>query len=665
MEKYTPVIKRRAILSGLALLGFLSAGAQEKAPNIIMILSDDLGYSDLSCYGSEIRTPSIDKLAEEGLRFSRYYVSPMCVTSRVALLSGMEFKAAGGESFPNGVSFAHLLRDAGYATSMVGKNHGMNNFLIGSPDTDYGFDHFFGFTGGELNSFTGEGNVEWQTDGRIFPYTDLPEDFYTTKNFTDSAIVFMKNALDSGKPFFSYVAHNAPHTPLHAPERNVRKYYDPGNGIKTFEDGWEKLRTERLERMKKMGLLSSGVELSFPGVEIPDWDLLPDTSLNYWELQKEFEMLARAAFAGMVDNIDENVGKIIAFLDDPNEDGNRDDSQLNNTIIIFTSDNGGCYAGLYTERDDMPWDKTTPAFTNNYGWGTLSNTPYRYYKHGSHEGSIRSPLIIHWPDGISLPEGTILHQMVRIWDLYPTFLELAGASYPENPKQKNLKPLMGESLVPLFSDRDYKTEEFFVSEFSRSQGIIKGNWKIANYYDGPFELFNLEEDPTERRDLASEEPEIYTEFLQLWDEYTREHDFADDKQWNIPAGNVKRGWGYEFKVGGFEASTPENMSENVPLDVKLSLEISGEVSFSNTEGKVIRLQKYGDPRILWSADPDESHPSQGKKIITFKDFPALEPGGHYYITWDEGWFHYLNGGSYKPIMPVRECAWSYRFKTIN
>ncbi len=653
------------LVAGLsACAGLKSPEIRSEKPNILLILADDLGYSDLSCYGGEIRTPHIDALAAEGIKCSRYYTSPMCVTTRIALMSGMEFKAAGGESLPRGLSFVHLLREAGYATSMVGKNHGFGNFRIGSPETDYGFDHFFGFAGGEINSFTGNYNAEWQSDGRIFPASELDPGFYTTEDFTDSAIVFMREAVVEDKPFFSYVAFNAPHSPLHAPERNVRKYYDPENGINVYAPGWEKLREERLERMIKLGLVEPDTKLSEPGVEIPDWDLLPDTAYTQWEMQKKFESLTRAAYAGMVDNIDENVGQMVAFLEDPNGDGNNEDSQLDNTLIIFMSDNGGCYAGLHSRREDVPWDRNTQAYTTNFGWGSLSNTPYKYYKHASHEGALRSPLVMHWPEGISHPEGTLLHQMLRVWDFYPTFLELAGATYPEEADQRALKPLMGASFVPLFRDADFETDEYFVPMFSRTRGMLKDHWKVANFYDGPFELYNLEEDPTERNNLAEIEPEKYREMVDLVYQYARDQGFSGDPQWDRPVQDVPRGWASDFWKGIIQESVPDVNSDQVALDVKLSLEFVGKIDFRDTDGRQIRLQRYGDSKILWSFDPDASHPAQGSTTLVFEDFPPLEAGQHYYITWDAGWVKYMDGDELKPIRPCLESAFAYKFKTV-
>lgn len=661
LKNTIPVLLACVVAFAFLQCTFTSEQKTPQKPNIVFIMADDLGYSDLSCYGSEIKTPHIDKLAEEGVRFSRYYATPMCVTSRVALLSGMEFMAAGGESFPNGLSFVQLLRESGYTTSMVGKNHGMGNFRIGDKSTDYGFDHFYGFSGGELNSFTGQGRVEWQNDGHIFPHTELPEDFYTSNYFTDYAIKYISEAIENDQPFFSYVAYNAPHTPLHAPEKNVRKYYDPEKGINVYETGWEEMRVQRLERMKKMGLLDNSVELSEPGVEIPDWELLPETSTNPVELQKEFECLSRSAYAGMVDNLDENVGRLIEFLDDPNGDGNNKDSQLDNTILIFVSDNGGCYAGMYARRDALPWNKENGWFTTNFGWGTLSNTPFRYYKHASHEGALRSPFIIRWPDGLKLPAGSINNEMVRIWDFYPTFLELAGAEYPK--QNSALKPLMGKSILSLLQNKEHESIEYFVSVYFRSRGIIKGDWKLVNFYDGPFELYNLKDDPTERNDLAKEQPEVLNELIQRWNEYAEKHDFANDKEWNRPIGDKKRGWAYDFLDPGIVETTPECMSENVSLDEKLSFTLSGTIELSEAKDKHIRLQKYGDSGVLWESDFSKVSISPEKNTIVFKDFPKLEADTHYYLTWTAGWLKYKTKTGLKPIRPCKEAAFSFRFRT--
>ena len=634
--------------------------SQNKKPNIILIVADDLGYSDVSSFGGEISTPNIDSLAKNGARFTKFYVSPMCVTSRVAIISGIEFMAAGKGSFPKGVSIATLMRENGYTTNLIGKNHGMDKLKIGDEKTDFGFDHFYGFTGGQINSFTGQGNVKWQNDGKIFSMSELPKDFYATNNFTDYAIKYMDEAIKKEKPFFTIVAYNAPHSPLDAPKENVQKFYDPEKGINNYKKGWSKLREERLERMKDLGIIDKDTELSKLGVEIPDWDLLPETSNNPWEIQKEFETLSRSAYAGMVDNMDENIGRITTFLKDPNNDGNTKDSQLENTIIIFISDNGGCYAGLHTNRNALPWSQQNrgAGFTTNYGWAALSNTPFSSYKHGSGEGAIRSPMIVHWPNGLQLKKNSINKEMIRIWDLYPTFLELAGGKYPNDKKE-----LMGKSFLPLIKNEKFKEEKFFVSTFYRSKGIIKGDWKLVSFFDSPFELYNLKNDPTELENVRNKYLIKYNELLKDWTDYTKKHGFENDKQWNMPTGNKKRGFGYDRVKTMMVKASPDFMEDNVSINQKLTFTFGNEISFANTNNKKIRLQKYGSQEIIWSKDLDINSDFEGKKEIIFNDFPKLEPNTHYYITWDTGWVKVKKNGKMIPIQSVRESAYAYRFKT--
>ena len=638
------------------LLGLVSSvvfGAGDR-PNIVLIVVDDLGFSDLGCYGGEIHTPRLDQLAEEGIRFSRYHVAPMCVVSRVALFSGREHRAAGSNGFPNGVSMAHLLRDAGYATSMAGKTHGFSNFRIGDPSTDYGFDRFWGFDGGEINSWTGTGNVTWYDDERQFHHSELPSDFYATDAITDKAIEFIEQAVGQDKPFFCYVAYNAPHTPIHAYEADVRKYFDTG----VYERGWDVLSQERFDRQIAMGLIPPETVLPEYGVEIPKWELLPQTSPHHWVLQKEFEAFRMSSYAGMVDRVDQKIGELIDFLQNPSGDPDAQDSLLDETIILFMSDNGACYAGMFTHPSRVPWDPSPGAFTGNFGLGMLSNTPFRHYKHAGHEGALRAPLIVRWPEGISTAPGTIVHGPARIWDIYPTLLELAGTSYPASYQGRAVKPLMGQSITPFFDNPDAPGNPDFVGLYSRGRGWVEGDWKLVNYATSAWELYHLKTDPTESDNLAGVRPDILQRLLDHWDQYTVEHGFSGTA-WDPEVADEDYGWGYDRIRAGLVSAYPEYMSAGVPLDAKLSLTFAGTLDFNGTAGRVIRLQKYGDPSILWSADLDAAHPAQGQMTITFEDWPQLEPNSHYYITWDTGWAKY--GGT--SILAVQEAAYAYRFKT--
>ncbi|MFC7336047.1 arylsulfatase [Haloferula chungangensis] len=630
-------------------------------PNIVFVFVDDMGYSDIGCFGGEIDTPRIDSLADAGLRLSNFRVTPMCVTSRASLISGMEYSAAGFGNVSNGLSFAHLLRDAGYHTSITGKVHAFGNLSTGNPNTDYGFDRFFGFRDGATNNFKGDDT--WRLDNADF--NNFPPGFYATDAITDYTIDFIDQALSQGKPFFSWVCYNAPHGPHQAFEADIRKYYD----TEVYAAGWDQLRRERFERQKAMGLVPADMVLAETGAEVPEWNSLPETSTDEWVRQKDFEALCMSAYAGMVDSVDQNVGRIIDHLSDPDGDPMTDDSVLENTLIIFCSDNGGSYAGQWTDRSALPWDPNSNVrFNTGYGWGVLQNTPFRSYKHSSYGGGVRSPFVAHWPDGISLPAGTILHQASNLWDFYPTFLELAGATYPASYAGKSTKPLMGESIVPLFTNASSTAgSDFFISHFTdRSKGLFDDGWKIVRYFDGPWELYNFDADPGEHHDLAGVRPDLRDVMVAQWDAHfaINPPSGGNGSVWNLPPGTEHRGWGFDNIRTGLVSSVPEYMSGGVPTDTPLTLTFVGAIDFNGTEGKKIRLQRFGNPEILWEADPDTSHPAQGSNTITFTDFPELEPDAHYYITWDTGWARYRDG-NLKNINAVLESAFAYRFKTAS
>lgn len=634
-------------------------------PNIVFFFVDDMGYSDIGCFGSEIETPHIDRLADNGIRLTRFHVTPMCVTSRASLLAGMEYSTAGYGNISRGVSFAHLLRDAGYHTSLAGKCHAISNISTGNPNTDYGFERFFGFRGGATDNFSGD--ATWRLDNR--PFNTFGPDFYATDAITDYAIDFIDEAIEEEKPFFTWVCYNAPHGKLQAPEAEVRKYYD--NGV--YAEGWDKLRAKRLAKQKALGIVPPETPLAAYSAEVPPWETLPETSSDPWVLQKDFEALCMSTYAGMMDSVDQNIGRLVAHLGDPDGNPATSDSVLDNTLIIFCSDNGGAYAGLYSDRNALPWDRNSKAkFNTNYGWGALQNTPFRSYKHSSYNGGIRSPFVAHWPDGITHPDGSILHQPSNLWDFYPTFLELAGATYPASYAGKNTRPLMGESIVPLFTDANSTAgSDRFISHYdSRSKAFLDEGWKAVRYADGPWELYNQVTDPAEQKNLAGRHPDRLATLVTKWDSHFASFPppgsaNAAGSVWNLPPGTEHRGFGYDRIMSGLTSSTPEYMAVDVPLDTKLTFTFAGPIDFNGTPGAKIRLQRYGDPTILWEADPAPSHPAQGQTTITFDDFPALQADTHYYLTWDQGWAYYRGNGTRRVIRVVREAAFAYRFKTAS
>jgi arylsulfatase len=665
MKVFTP--RAIALATSIAFASIVSA-----QPNIIVIMVDDMGYSDLGCYGGEIDTPRLDTLAAGGLRLQNFRVTPMCVTSRISLLSGMDYHRAGRGNITDGLCFAYLLRDAGYQTSWTGKNHGLSTLAVGDPVTDFGFDNFYGFEGGATNNFQGDANWVENNVSLNFP-ASVPGDFYSTTYITTKAIEYMDQAVDDGEPFFSFVAFNAPHGPLQAPQADIDKYLNAG----TYAAGWNQLRTERYDRMKSLGIIDDSFVLPDYGVEVNAWADMPDSGSYDWELNKTFEELSMATYAAMIDQIDQNIGRIVDYLEDPNGDEDLSDSILEDTLILFLADNGGVYAGAFKSHDSEPWQigatGTNTGINTSFGWGMLMNTPFRYYKHSSHAGGIRSPLIAHWPNGISAGlNNSILPQSANIWDIYPTLLDVAGAApYPtsydpdNNPGTPNsLTPesLQGESFAPIFTDANSTAgSDTFISTYQRSSGYYENGWKVAHYADGPWELYNTINDPTERFDLRAVYPAKYQDLIDKWDLFRVSHPLPASG-WATPnQSNKHRGWGFDQIRPGMLATDPEYMASGVPIDTDLTFTIDGTVDFNGSAGLYIRLQKFGSSDIIWEADPLPSHPSQGTSTITFTDLPILEPDTHYYITWDTGWFEY-DGTN---ISRVNEAAFAYRFKTAT
>ncbi len=449
-------------------------------PNIIFIMADDLGYSDLGAYGGEIETPHLDKLTAEGIQFTQFYNNAKCTESRAALLSGVYHHQSKNFSIPNHVTLAEVLQDAGYSTMMSGKWH-----LPGNP-VERGFDRYFGFLVGAVNFFTG---YQWQgdenpmrLDKEVF---EVPETgFYTTDAFTDYALEFIDEALDKPDPFFLYLAHNAPHFPLHALPKDIQKYED------RYLGSWDALRDERYARMKRMGLIKEDWPLTPRDEYVPAWnDLDPD--------QQREEAYLMAVYAAMVDRLDQNIGRLIDHLESQ--------GVADNTIIFFMSDNGGCpYA--FNHTPDLPPGPKEGYRTYDSEWANASNTPFRLYKQYSHEGGIASPLLIRWPDGISAP-GTRTDQVGHLIDFMPTLVELAGARYPDSFNGKEVLPMEGVSLVPVFTGGTVENRPPIYWEFRGNRAVRGGPWELVAERSKDWELYNVDVDRTELNNLLRFENE--------------------------------------------------------------------------------------------------------------------------------------------------------------
>ena len=496
------MIETTRILSGILLMtaALLSVTSAATKPNILLVLVDDMGYSDLGCFGGEINTPNIDRLASEGVLFTQFSNNAKCETSRTALMTG-RFHVEDGVFQGKGViTIPENLALAGYQNFALGKWH-----LFGSP-MQRGFDRYFGFHEGATNFFNGEGTkggFSYHLDEVALEPSDLPDDFYSTHSFTDYGIQFIEER-DKAKPFFMYMAYNAPHYPLHAPREEVLKYQGK------YMDGWQKVRDDRFARMKELGIIDADVEFSNSEKVIGGWDQLSEA--------KKIDMdLRMATYAAMIDVVDQQVGRLVETL--------KDQGIYEDTLIIFLSDNGACpfdrTRGPTKKNNYMPWDERSywcyPA-----AWAKACNTPFQGYKQSQFEGGIATPMIVHWPNGITVP-ATFNRQRGHLVDIHATFRELAGIEYPEeyDPKTQQLSgpalgPARGISLVPSFTGKPRAEHKYLYQNFSNDKtALVRGDWKLVNFN----KLYNLKEDRIESQELSTSLPDklelMRSEFARL------------------------------------------------------------------------------------------------------------------------------------------------------
>jgi arylsulfatase len=515
---------------------FARIQAQESsAPNVLLILADDLGFSDLGCYGSEIATPNLDALANRGLRFRQFYNGTRCCPSRASLLTGLYPHQAGvgamngqtaapgyrGFPQPNTVTIAEVLKASGYHTSMVGKWH-----LSAGPKTprptDRGFDEFYGMIGG-FNSFFQEDPF----------YTRLPADrpkrnyakerFYSTDAFGDYSRDFLAIARKNKKPFFQYLAFNAPHFPLHAKPEDIRQYE------KTYLAGWDQLREARHAKQLEMGLFPRGTPLSPLSGYKTRQDFLRSGENPKWETldaDRKADLARRMAiYAAMVTAMDRAIGRVI---DDLKANG-----ELNNTLIIFLSDNGACAEWdpfgfdinsgpkniLHKGNDLAAMGSASTYHSYGSGWANAGNTPFRLYKHSCHEGGIRTPCIVHWPQGISA-RGEYRDQPCHIIDIMATCVDLCGAKYPETFGEARITPREGISLKAALANQPFQ-RELLAWEHERNRAIRVGQWKLVAEADKAWELYDLERDPVELNDLKQKHPDRVVELTKQWETWAK------------------------------------------------------------------------------------------------------------------------------------------------
>ncbi|MEQ8785279.1 MAG: arylsulfatase [Pirellulaceae bacterium] len=507
---------------------FSSAPARgAERPNILLIVADDLGYSDLGCYGGEIATPRLDALAEAGLRLTRFYNTGRCCPSRASILSGQ---------YPHRVGLGHMVQDlqqpgyrgrisddartiaevaagAGYRTFLSGKWH------LGTQDpTRRGFEEFYGTLVSAKTFWDPDHFLRLPADRKKRQYK--PSEFYGTDALTDHALDFLKLARGTpNKPWLLYLAYNAPHFPLQAPPEDIARYADK------YHVGWDQLRRRRLARMKKLGIVPQSTRLT-PRSQYWDWGEEHTDHNPAWSSlpQERRADLARrmAIYAAMVDRLDQNVGRVV---DDLHAAG-----ELDNTLIVFLSDNGACaewdplgfdnQSGpeniLHTGDELASMGQAGTFHSAGSGWANVSNTPWRLYKHYNHEGGINSPCIVHWPAGMKR-RAEIDHHAAHIIDLMPTIVEVSGAKY-DSPL-----PLPGESLTPLLRGESPAPRTLYF-EHEGNRAVLQDKWKLVARKGAPWELYDTTRDRTELDDLAKDHPQQVERLAELWDAWAEAND---------------------------------------------------------------------------------------------------------------------------------------------
>jgi len=481
-------------------------------PNIIMILVDDMGYSDLGCYGGEINTPNLDKLAQNGIRFTQMHNTAKCFPSRACLLTGVYAQQSGmaikPESFKNTISLGDLLRTAGYRTLFSGKNHSKTSLY------NFGFDRVYEFWGGATNHFNpGEqrlnepvpifkgGPDKWNIDDKAHQPYNSPKDFYSTDYFTNYAISFIDQYKNESSPFFLYLAFTAPHDPLMAWPEDIAKYRGK------YKVGYKTIRDARYRKMLAMGMVDPSMQLSKQSTI--DWETLT-------EEEKDEEDLRMAIYAAMIDRIDQNIGKLLQKLEET--------GKLKNTLILFASDNGAC-AENYEKKIGSENGKGEPgtlAYWASVGedWANVSNTPYRYYKNWSYEGGICTPFIAWWPKIIS-QKGTINDQPLHFVDIMTTFKDITGASYPTHFRNQEIVPMQGESFLPVLKGEQLKERKKPIFwQWANGKAIRVGKWKAVAHKD-VWSLYDMQTDRNETNDLKEKYPDKFQELIKLYDEWAR------------------------------------------------------------------------------------------------------------------------------------------------
>lgn len=517
---------RLALLTLVVVLGgsVAAQGAEPPArPNIIIVMADDMGISDIGCYGSEIDTPNLDRLAKGGLRFTQFYNTARCCPTRASLLTGLYPHSAGVghmvedrgtpgyRGFLNDkcVTIGEVLGAGGYRTYLSGKWH------VGEArphwPVDRGFQKSYALVSGGTNYFRLDPNrILARDDQRITP----DEGWYVTDAITDNAIEMLKGH-DARQPFFMYVAYTAPHWPLHAWPEDIAKYRGK------YRDGWDKLRERRHARMVELGIVDKAWQRTPRDAGVKAWDEVPEERRDDWDLRM-------AVYAAQIDRMDQGIGKVLAQVEAM--------KQTDNTLVLFLADNGGCAEVINRGTPGKPAGDKDSFLSYGVGWANASNTPFRLYKHWVHEGGISSPLIASWPAVIK--EAGITSQPGHLIDLMATCVDISKAEYPAKFKDKPITPLAGQSLAPIFLGEQRAGHEHIFWEHEGNRAVRAGDWKLVARKSQPWELYDLKADRTETNNLSAKHPEHVERLAQAWDKWA--DDVGVDREWGKDAGGGKK-----------------------------------------------------------------------------------------------------------------------------
>ena len=557
-------MRLRQILVALVVLSTALLLRAADRPNIVLIMSDDMGYSDLGCYGGEIATPNLDALAAGGLRFTQFYNATRCCPTRASLLTGVyphqadmgfmvrrvEVPGYHGDLSRNAVTMAEVLRAGGYRTGMMGKwhvaqSHTMKN--VTNWPVQRGFEKFYGTIRG-FGSFWDPETLTRQNTF-ITPENDpeyQPQQYYYTDAISDNAVAFLRETAKGPAPFFLYVAYTAAHWPLQAPEKDIAKYRGK------YDAGYDAIRRARIERLKQLGLMDAQWQ---PAPTIGDWNAVKN---------KAWEARCMETYAAMIDVMDQGIGRIVAQL--------KQDGRFDNTLVLFLQDNGACAERNGRQPNNQPPPKnlrplrpdelqtrnSPPMQTRDgrwvksgtdimagpadsfvgYGeaWANVANTPFREYKHWTHEGGIATPLVAHWPAGIAAARrGKFETHPGHLIDIMATCVEIAGARYPAEFNGQKIKPLEGISLVPAFAGRTLERKQPLFWEHESNRAVRDGQWKLVAMENAPWELYDMAVDRTEMHNLAARHPDKVRVLSAAWDAWAARADV-------LPLGSWKPVW---------------------------------------------------------------------------------------------------------------------------